>query len=175
MNPSHLISKQLWGKDFSMEQLPTDSDVTMSSLSRRFPTLVWDVWWCAMSIFLFLKFCNFIKRFCADIHIILSRTLFLYSTYELVQIFITFNRFVISFFPFSFVSKATNFFICSLNRWKKLLLSSWFSSIESPFCSWYIKMYLLKACKLDWEGNLSDFYEESIAFRIEILINAISS
>ena len=33
------------------------------------------------------------------------------------------------------------------------------------------EIYLLNACRLDWEANLFDFYEESIAFRIKILIS----
>ena len=32
----------------------------------------------------------------------------------------------------------------------------------------------LNACKLDWEENLFDFYVESLAFRIKILINVTS-
>ena len=31
--------------------------------------------------------------------------------------------------------------------------------------------YTLNACKLDWEENIFDFYVESIAFKIKILIN----
>ena len=33
------------------------------------------------------------------------------------------------------------------------------------------EIYFLNACKLDREVNLSDFYVESIAFRIKILNN----
>ena len=43
----------------------------------------------------------------------------------------------------------------SVNWWKKAIS----------------EIYLLNACKLDWEENLFDFYVESIAFRIKILIN----
>ena len=52
--------------------------------------------WRAMCIFPFLRFYNFIKRFCAHIHSILSRPLFLYLISELVQTFRTFTRFDIS-------------------------------------------------------------------------------
>ena len=45
-------------------------------------------------------------------------------------------------------------------------------SLKSCFC---LASFLLNACKLHWKGNLSDFYVESIAFRINILINATSS
>ena len=30
------------------------------------------------------------------------------------------------------------------------------------------EIYLLNACKLDWEENLFDFYVESIAFRVKL-------
>ena len=33
------------------------------------------------------------------------------------------------------------------------------------------EIYLLNACKMDWEENLFDFYVEPVAFRIKILIN----
>ena len=33
------------------------------------------------------------------------------------------------------------------------------------------EIYLLNACTLDWEENLFDFYVESIASRIKILLN----
>ena len=56
-------------------------------------------------------------------------------------------------------------------RRKKLLMLCWFSSIECPFCSLYIQTYLLNACKLGCEQNLFDFYVESVAFRIKILMN----
>ena len=47
-----------------------------------------------MCIFLFLRFCNFIKVIVGIYIVFLKklRPLFLYLTYELVQIFITFNR-----------------------------------------------------------------------------------
>ena len=45
-------------------------------------------------------------------------------------------------------------------------------SLKSCFC---LASFLLNACKLHWKGDLSDFYVESIAFRINILINATSS
>ena len=35
------------------------------------------------------------------------------------------------------------------------------------------EVYLLNTWKLDWEGSFFDFYVESIAFRIKILINII--
>ena len=50
--------------------------------------------YCAICIFIFLRFHICIKRFC--MHSILSRPLFLYVTCDLVQIFITFNRFSVS-------------------------------------------------------------------------------
>ena len=34
------------------------------------------------------------------------------------------------------------------------------------------EIYLLNACKLDWEVNLFDFFLESIALRIKILVNS---
>ena len=81
--------------------------------------------------------------------------------------------------PFSFVRNATNFFIHSLSRFiskkkKKLLLCYWFSSVWGPFYSLYMQICLLNTCKLDWEKNLFNFYVESIAFRIKILINITS-
>ena len=38
----------------------------------------------------------------------------------------------------------------------------------------YMQVNVLNFCKLDWEENLFDFYVESIAFRIKILINVTS-
>ena len=99
-NPSCLISKQLGKKDFSIEQLPTDSYILLcQALSEYFQHLcgkihryiLLGVQWCAMCIFLF-------KRFCEQLHSILSRPLLLYPTYELVQIFKTFNIFSESLF-----------------------------------------------------------------------------
>ena len=37
-----------------------------------------------------------------------------------------------------------------------------------------MQVYPLNACKLDWEENLFDFYVESIAFWIKILIDVTS-
>ena len=56
--------------------------------------------WCAICIFLFLRFYNFIKGF-VHIYIISLKELqllFLYLTYELAQTFITFNRTDVSLF-----------------------------------------------------------------------------
>ena len=44
----------------------------------------------------------------------------------------------------------------------------------SPFRFLYMQIYLLNTCKLDWEENLFDFYVESIAFRIKILMSITS-
>ena len=70
-----------------------------------------------------------------------------------------------SLFPFifnhfSFVLNAANFFINSLNRF--------------IFRSLYKKLYLLNACKLDWEEHFFDFYGKPIAFKIKILMDVSS-
>ena len=46
---------------------------------------------------------------------------------------------------------------------------------EIPFEKFNSEIYLLDACKLNWEDNLFDFYVDSIAFRIRILIKVTYS
>ena len=74
----------------------------------------------------------------------------------------------------SFASKATNFFIHSLNRFllkKNCLRVAGFYQSVALYAN---TVYPLNTCKLDREENLFDFYVESIAFRIKILINITS-
>ena len=131
------------------------------------------------------------------------RPLFLYLTYEFVQIFITFSRTdvkygktivlillhtlykalrmselsfsnsFVSIFLFSFAINATNFVIHSSCRFvlKKTTHAFPVSSLKYIFCSLYMQMYILNACKLDWDESLFDFCVESLAFRIKILLN----
>ena len=72
----------------------------------------------------------------------------------------------------SFLGKATNFFIDSLN---KFVLKKYCQHIAGFFQSgdlfWFLYMqkYLI-SCKLDWEENLFYFYVESKAFRIKIQV-----
>ena len=66
----------------------------------------------------------------------------------------SFSHSFIAVFPFSFFSNATNF--------------------GGLFHSLYMQIYILNACKLDWEEKLFDFYVESIPFRIKILMNETS-
>ena len=46
---------------------------------------------------------------------------------------------------------------------------------EIPFEKFNSEIYLLDTCKLNWEDNLFDFYVDSIAFRIRILIKVTYS
>ena len=89
----------------------------------------------------------------------------------------SFSHSFIAVFIFSFVNNATNFFIHSLNRFvlkkkkkKKLAYALLLFFNWMPFYFLvYVNVYL-NAGKLDWEENLFDFYVESIAFTIKILM-----
>ena len=99
------------------------------------------------------------------------------NTRVILFLFINF----IAVFPFSFVSYATNllhlFFnqVCFEKKKKKeaahVLM---FFSVEWLLCSLYMQIYPLNACKLDCKEKLFDFYVDSIAFTIKILINLVS-
>ena len=143
---------------------------------RRFSTRLWKMHayillglqWCAICIFIFLEFYNFIIGIMCIYTVFLKnlRPMFLYLTYLLVKIFVTgqcicLNKLVskvwkkncpnwfiykvqsskkvgVNIFPFilghfSFPNNATNFFIHSLNKfWKKILTGCWFSSVRCP-------------------------------------------
>ena len=119
------------------------------------------------------------------------RSLSLYLTCELVQIFIAFSRtdvsflnklaskcgklIVLIFYIFIlrrfFVSNAMKFFIYSLTG---LFLKNAYALLVFFNRVLYMQIYLWNACKLDWEENLFDLYVESIAFRIKIFISLLS-
>ena len=94
----------------------------------------------------------------------------IYKTQRMLEALLSHSS--IAVFSFFFVRNAMNFFIHSLNNFflKKLLVHCWFPSIKCPLPSLYMQIYLLNAC----EENLFDFYVESIAFRIKILMNVTS-
>ena len=91
--------------------------------------------------------------------------IFLYTLYEAWRISAIIFQFIFS--CFSFFSNATNSFIHSLNSFILKKSWCWFPSSRCPFCFLYIQIYLLSACKVDWEENLFDF-------RIKILMNITS-
>ena len=99
--------------------------------------------------------------------------IFLYTLYKAWRMSESsfFDSFVV-IFSFFFVHNAMNFFIHSLNRFvfEKLFTGCRFSSVLCSFLSLYMQIYLLNACKLNWEEKLFGFYAESIAFRIKIFM-----
>ena len=89
--------------------------------------------------------------------------IFLYTLYKAHRMSeSSFSYLLITVFPFSFVSNATTFFIHSLNRFvlKKSCLSGFLQSIGYPFRFLQMQIYLLNACKLDWEENIFYFCVE---------------
>ena len=99
--------------------------------------------------------------------------IFLYTLYKAWRTSeSSFSDSFIVIFSFFFIYNAMNFFIHSLNRFvfEKLFTGCWFSSVLCSFLSLYMQIYLLNACKLNWEEKLFGFYAESIAFRIKIFM-----
>ena len=100
-NPSRLISNSQEEKTLSY-YVRLFQEIFNTCVFRRFPALVWQnahvntVRRMMVCISLFLRFCSFLKKFCAHIHSILSRRLFLYLTDELVRTFLTYNKFGVS-------------------------------------------------------------------------------
>ena len=77
-------------------------------------------------------------------------------------------------YRFSFLL-LSSFNLSTVLFWKKKCLCvPGFLQCGAFFVPSITQMYLLNYCKLNWEESLFDLYEESLAFRIIILMNIFS-